>query len=75
MNIWLFYPIEKCVEFMKKTDWELRSHVLRIGPVAFLVVWRRKRNDTGKLDDSQAWDCGEEPSDCPYCEKGTGDDL
>lgn len=22
---------------------------------------------TGKLDDAQAWDCGQEPSDCPYC--------
>ena len=24
-------------------------------------------NDTGKLDDAQAWDCGQEASDCPYC--------
>lgn len=24
-------------------------------------------NDTGKLDDAQAWDCGQESSDCPYC--------
>ena len=24
-------------------------------------------NDTGKLDDAQAWDCGEESSECPYC--------
>jgi len=24
-------------------------------------------NDTGKLDDAQAWDCGQEPSDCPLC--------
>jgi len=24
-------------------------------------------NDTGKLDDAQAWDCGQPPSDCPYC--------
>ncbi len=23
--------------------------------------------DTGKLDDAQAWDCGQENSDCPYC--------
>jgi hypothetical protein len=26
-------------------------------------------NDTGHLDDSQAWDCGQPPSDCPYCPK------
>lgn len=24
-------------------------------------------HDTGKVDDSQAWDVGQEPSDCPYC--------
>jgi len=24
-------------------------------------------NDTGKLDDAQAWDCGQKPSNCPYC--------
>jgi len=30
-------------------------------------------NDTGKLDDAQAWDCGQPPSDCPYCETRTVD--
>ncbi len=24
-------------------------------------------NDTGHLDDAQAWDCGEPNSECPYC--------
>lgn len=43
MNLWLWYPMEKAVSFMRATDWEMRCHVLRIGPLAFCVIWRTRR--------------------------------
>jgi hypothetical protein len=43
MNFWLFYPVEKLVSFMKATNYDLKSHVLRIGPFAVMIVWRVKR--------------------------------
>lgn len=50
MNLWLFYPLKKCLHFMEHTQWELQSHVLRIGHIAFMVVWRRKRKDTQHVE-------------------------
>lgn len=43
MNFWLFYPIEKAVLVMRHTRWELRCHMLRIGPIAICIVWKRPR--------------------------------
>lgn len=45
MNLFLFYPIEKCLLFMRETDWEMHSHLFRIGPIAFAVIWRRRRSN------------------------------
>jgi hypothetical protein len=42
VNVWFFYPMSKCVRFMEATNFRLFGHVLRIGPFALMVVWRRK---------------------------------
>jgi len=43
MNLWLCYPIEKCVAFMQSTRWALQSHILRVGPFAIALIWRVPR--------------------------------
>lgn len=42
MNLWFNYPVSKCVRFMEATRYRLFGHVLRIGPIAIMVVWKRK---------------------------------
>lgn len=44
MNVWLNYPLSKAVRFMEETHWRLFGHMLRIGPIALCIVWKRKVN-------------------------------
>lgn len=41
MNIWWNYPISKAVRFMEHTRWRLYGCVVRLGPIAVCVIWRR----------------------------------
>lgn len=41
----LNYPLEKAVAFLKGAGIDIRAHVLVVGPIAFLVCWKR---DSGK---------------------------
>ena len=45
MNLWFNYPLSKCVRFMEQTQYRLFGHVFRLGPVAFMVVWRKRNED------------------------------
>lgn len=42
MNLWFNYPMSKAVRFMEQTAFRMFGHVLRIGPVAICIVWRKK---------------------------------
>lgn len=47
MNLWLNYPLRKAMKFLAEVEryrnFEVRSHVLRIGPLAFCVMWKAKK--------------------------------
>jgi hypothetical protein len=42
VNFWWNYPLSKAVRFMEHTRWRLFGHVLRIGPIAFCIIWKRE---------------------------------
>jgi hypothetical protein len=42
MNLWLFYPLDKLLTFIRVTGLSCGCHGLRLGPIVFLVVWKRK---------------------------------
>jgi hypothetical protein len=37
----LNYSLTKAVAFMRISGWELKGHVLIIGPLAFCICWRK----------------------------------
>ena len=49
MNVWLRYPLTKAVAFLKWAQAEpsstkvVMAHVLRIGPLAFMVCWQEAK--------------------------------
>jgi len=40
-NVWLSYPMTTCVAFMCGSKYRLYAHVLRVGPLAFCVLWKK----------------------------------
>ena len=47
MKIWLNYPLAKAIVFLDTLrahgySFEERAHVLEVGPLAFMVVWRKR---------------------------------
>lgn len=49
MNLWLHYPLTLFLRFWAEAGRamgrEPRAHILRIGPIAFAVIWRGKIED------------------------------
>lgn len=45
LRLWLDYPIHKAIKFLDRAGVSLRSHVLVVGSVAFLVCWRSRKRE------------------------------
>lgn len=40
-GLWFSYPLSKAALVLKGMGWQLKAHILVLGPVAFAVIWRR----------------------------------
>ena len=46
LSAFFFYPLTKGAMVAFECGWWLEAHVLTIGPLAFIVCWRKRRPDT-----------------------------
>lgn len=44
-GIWFGYPLSKGVRLLWEWGWEMRAHIVVIGPLAFGVAWRKRRDE------------------------------
>lgn len=49
INLWFNYPISKATSFMRAGGWVLTGHVLRVGPIAFIIAWRKTEDAADSL--------------------------
>ena len=52
LNIWLNYPLKRALSFMDANGWEIKSHVVIIGPIGICVLWRKRVAAKGIGDES-----------------------
>ncbi len=43
IKCWRNYDLTKASEFMKACGWDLKCHVIVIGPFGFCILWRKKK--------------------------------
>jgi hypothetical protein len=45
IHCWVNYPLEKGIAFLKEIGWGLKAHIVTIGPIGFVILWRvRSKN-------------------------------